>query len=117
MVSERRRLEEIIKQNVSFRIKDLQIEDEKSHETVEYVEDLKANTSVRIRVSPDFGRDMSFSTSLRVGQNLAMSQVGGFGASFRKVGKMEDTSEHHTEIARCIEQIVRVLNKAITEKN
>jgi hypothetical protein len=116
MVSERRLLEEIIKQNVSFRIKDLQIEDEKSHEPVEYVEDLKADTSVRMRVSPDFGRDMSFSTYLRVGQNLAMSQVGGFVASFPKVERMEDTSEYDGEIARCIEEIVRALNKIITEK-
>ena len=117
MVSERRRLEEIIKQNVSFRIKDLQIEDEKSHEPVEYVEELKANTSVRIRVSPDLGRDMSFTTSVRVGQDLAISQVGAFVAAFPKVGRLEDTGEYNTEIARCIEQIVRALNKAITEKN
>lgn len=117
MVSERRRLEEIIKQNVSFGIKDLEIEDENSHEPIEYVKDLKANTSVRIRVSPDFGREMSFSTHLRVGQDLTMSQLGGFVTSFPKVERMEDTSKYDAEIVSCIEQIVRALNKAITEKN
>jgi len=117
MAFEKKPLEKIIRDSVSFKITELEIDDAETETPLEYLEDLRANMSVRIRVAPDLGRDMSFIMRLRVGDDRVTSQVGIPVGAFRKVRELEDVSKYTPEIVRCAQQIVEAINKATREQN
>ena len=109
-------LEEIIKRNVDFKIKDLEIDDPKDEKTVDRLEQLASDMMIRIRVTPEIGRDRFFTMRVKIDENMTASLLGHPVESFRKVQPMEDVTRYLPETMSYAEQIVEALNKTLREK-
>jgi len=117
MVFENMSLEEIIKRNVDFKIKDLKVDDPKDEKILDRLEQLAPDMIIRMRVTPEVGRDRFFTMRVKIGETMTASLLGHPVEAFRKVQPMEDVTMYMQETARFAEQIVEALNKALKEKN
>ena len=110
-------LEEIIKKNVDFKIKDLRIDDSKDGRILDRVEQLAPDMMIQMRIRPEVGRDRLFTMRVKVDENMTASLFGQSALSIRKVQPMEDVTEYIPETARFAEQIVEALNRTLKEKS
>jgi hypothetical protein len=117
MASENVSLGELIKRNVDFKIKDLEIHDSKEEKILDRVEQLTPDMIVRIRATPEIGRDMSFTMRVKIEGDMTARLLAHPVESFRKVQPMEDITEYMPQTARFGKQIVEALNKALKEKS
>ena len=109
-------LEEIIKRNVNFKIRDLEIDDPKDEKTVDRLEQLAPDMMIRIRVTPEIGRDRFFTMRVKIDENMTATLLGIPVESFRKVQPVEDVTKYLPETMSYAKQIVEALNKALKEK-
>jgi hypothetical protein len=116
MPSENVSLEEIIKRSVEFKIKDLEIDDPKDEKTLDRLEQLTPDTMIRMRVTPEIGRERFFTMRVKIDENTTASLLAHPVESFRKVQPMEDVTQYMPETARFAEQIVDALNRVLKEK-
>jgi hypothetical protein len=110
-LSERTSLIEVIKKNVNFVIRSLEIKDRDTNKPLEYADEMKADMLLHIQVVPDFRRETSFGMTVRVQGNLTVRQVGALTPSFPRVEQMEDTGQYLDEIMAYAQQIVQAINK------
>jgi hypothetical protein len=117
MASENVSLGELIKRNVDFKIKDLEIDDPKDEKTIDRLEQLTPDMMVRIRATPEIGRDRSLTMRVKIDENMTASLLGHPVEGFRKVQPMEDVTKYMPESRRFAEQIVEALNRVLKEKS
>jgi hypothetical protein len=109
--SNKKRLEEIIRKSLSINVKEVYVEDIKTKERLEYLEDLKPNTVINIHLVPDLGREMKFILSINVDSNLTARQVGVYGSSFPKVAEGEDIGKYQGQMGKCAREIADGINR------
>lgn len=109
-------LEEIIKRNIDFKIKDLKIDDSKDGRILDRVEQLAPDMMIRMRVTPEVGRDRFFTMRVKIDENMTASLLGHPVEAFPKVQPMEDVTKYMPQTMRFAEQIVEALKKALKEK-
>jgi hypothetical protein len=116
MVFENMSLEEIIKRNVDFKIKDLKVDDPKDEKILDRLEQLAPDMIIRMRVTPEVGRDRFFTMRVKIDENMTASLLGHPAEGFRNVQPMEDVTKYMPQTMSYAEQIVEALNKALEEK-
>lgn len=110
-------LGELIKRNVDFKIRDLEIDDPKDEKTIDRLEQLTPDMMVRIRATPEIGRERSLTMRVKIDENVTASLLGHPVEGFRKVQPMEDVTKYMPESRRLAEQIVEALNRVLKEKS
>jgi len=106
----------IIKRNLTFKVKELEIENSTSHEEISRLEQIMPSTMIRIRATPETGRERSFTLHAKIDENLTATRLGGLVEGFRKVGPYEDVTEYLPESMKLADQIVEALNRALRQK-
>jgi len=110
----KRSLADIIKQACSsIRILETTIEDDETSELLERLEDLKPSMRIRVHITPELGREGSFTFTYRILGDWTVESVGGYVSSYPKVEPLEDTSKYNNEATKCKEQIFKALKTAI----
>ena len=109
-------LDEIIKGNLAFGVKELEIEDSASGREISRLGQIIPNMMVRIRATPETGRERSFTLHAKIDENLTATRLGGLVEGFRKVQPSEDVTEYLPESMKLADQIVEALNKALKQK-
>ncbi len=110
-------LEEIIRRNVNFKIKDLKIDDPKDERILDQLEQLQPHMTLRMRVTPEVSRDMTFTMRVKIEEDMTARLLGHPVESFPKVQPFEDITKYVTQTARFAEQIAEALSKALKEKS
>jgi hypothetical protein len=114
MVSfEEKLLEKIIRESLSVTVKDVHVEDSRTKERLEYLDDLKPDTTISIHLVPVLGRDMTFSLTLSVGSDRSARRTGVYGSSFPKVAEGEDVGKYLGQMGKCEREIADGLNRAL----
>jgi len=117
MASENVSLGELIKRKVDFKIKDLEIDDPKDEKTIDRLEQLTPDKMIRIRATPEIGRERSLTMRVKLDENMTARLLGHPVEGFRKVQPMEDVTKYMSESMRFAEQIVEALNRVLKEKS
>lgn len=115
MPSSKTPLENIVRKSLSINIKDIYVNDSRTENHLQYLEDLEPNTMITIRLVPDLGRDMAFNLHLNVGTDRTAKDAGHHNSSFPKVAALEDVTKYDSQMFKCAQEITDGINKALKE--